>query len=385
MKKDELSRLLAVLGLEEGCSLEELKQAYKDHVAAWHPDRFPEGTARKLRAEEKLKEINDSYDQLKTYFESAARNPADETTSESESEESREPEDVGDDAETEVGETSGDSSQEPSHDWRIPTSWKVAAGMIGLLVVIYTIAFVSSYFREDQVEPEVATQSDSLADTTDPQHMIDPPSTDGSEEPSPSDTESMNFERLTRYEGEFPTVMLDGSPQLKNRIQRLLKGRFGLFMRNWDVSPEVRVDNGVVFAEGCRAHMCQDEISLLAIDTRSKTISVGLHSESELKGVVRTFKEDGGTVPRILYDRISSVRDQSSEFQDQLDVEAVVITENANLRRYPSNSSEVLEVLPRGFSVTVRQQKGQWFAVVIGNRISGWVHGNTIRFSERRY
>lgn len=57
-----LNRLdcLRILDLAHGCSESEMRQAYRDLVQVWHPDRFA-GQRLKQRAEEELKRINEAY------------------------------------------------------------------------------------------------------------------------------------------------------------------------------------------------------------------------------------------------------------------------------------------------------------------------------------
>ena len=57
-------RYYRVLGLEPGVSLEELKQTHKDLVKVWHPDRFADDPRLQQKAQEKLKEINEAYEQV---------------------------------------------------------------------------------------------------------------------------------------------------------------------------------------------------------------------------------------------------------------------------------------------------------------------------------
>ena len=52
-----------VLGVKQGTSAEEVKKAYRDLVKRFHPDRFQDAEAKEL-ANEKLKEINQAYDQI---------------------------------------------------------------------------------------------------------------------------------------------------------------------------------------------------------------------------------------------------------------------------------------------------------------------------------
>jgi hypothetical protein len=51
-----------VLGLQNGASKEDIKQAHRDLVKVWHPDRFSAGDERlRRKAEDKLREINEAY------------------------------------------------------------------------------------------------------------------------------------------------------------------------------------------------------------------------------------------------------------------------------------------------------------------------------------
>lgn len=55
-----------ILDLHPNVSCEELKQAYRDLVAIWHPDRFVDNPRLQKKVEEKLKEINAAYDLIKS-------------------------------------------------------------------------------------------------------------------------------------------------------------------------------------------------------------------------------------------------------------------------------------------------------------------------------
>jgi len=52
---------------------EQLKQAYRDLVRIWHPDRFAHDRRLQLKAEAKLKEINEAYEQLQSILASSRR------------------------------------------------------------------------------------------------------------------------------------------------------------------------------------------------------------------------------------------------------------------------------------------------------------------------
>jgi tetratricopeptide (TPR) repeat protein len=55
----------SILGLNIGASQDEIKQAYRDLVKIWHPDRFTD-VEQKLEAEERIKQINAAYEKLKS-------------------------------------------------------------------------------------------------------------------------------------------------------------------------------------------------------------------------------------------------------------------------------------------------------------------------------
>ncbi|MBW4608588.1 MAG: DnaJ domain-containing protein [Hassallia sp. WJT32-NPBG1] len=55
-----------ILGLKPGASQIEVKQAYRELVKLWHPDRFFI-QQEKQEAEERIKKINEAYNQLKSY------------------------------------------------------------------------------------------------------------------------------------------------------------------------------------------------------------------------------------------------------------------------------------------------------------------------------
>lgn len=64
----EMDKYYQILGLNPGASDEEIKQAYKDLVNVWHPDRFLNNARLRQKADEKLKEINEAYGKLKSYL-----------------------------------------------------------------------------------------------------------------------------------------------------------------------------------------------------------------------------------------------------------------------------------------------------------------------------
>jgi curved DNA-binding protein CbpA len=66
----DIKRCFELLELDPGASPDEVKQAYKDIVNVWHPDRFSGNLRLKEKAEEKIKEVNAAYDTVKSFLSS---------------------------------------------------------------------------------------------------------------------------------------------------------------------------------------------------------------------------------------------------------------------------------------------------------------------------
>ena len=73
----DLDRCFQVLEIDRHASIEEARQAYKDVVNVWHPDRFSENPRLRAKAEKKLKEINAAYERVQSHLgPSSGRGPA---------------------------------------------------------------------------------------------------------------------------------------------------------------------------------------------------------------------------------------------------------------------------------------------------------------------
>jgi hypothetical protein len=59
-----LKEAAQILELTPPFSREDLKKAFRDALMVWHPDRFPEGTERRAKAEKRTQQLNDAYDLL---------------------------------------------------------------------------------------------------------------------------------------------------------------------------------------------------------------------------------------------------------------------------------------------------------------------------------
>ena len=60
----DINRCYEILEIESGASLEEIKHAYRDLAFVWHPDRFAHNDRLQQKAQQRLTEINQAYQQL---------------------------------------------------------------------------------------------------------------------------------------------------------------------------------------------------------------------------------------------------------------------------------------------------------------------------------
>jgi DnaJ-class molecular chaperone len=61
----EVIQAYATLEMPPDASLAEVKQAYRDLVKVWHPDRFSHDADLHRKAQEKMKALNDAYEHLR--------------------------------------------------------------------------------------------------------------------------------------------------------------------------------------------------------------------------------------------------------------------------------------------------------------------------------
>ena len=69
----DIKRCFEILELDMGASPDEVRQAYKDIVSVWHPDRFSHNPRLKKKAEGKIKEINAAYDTITKWMSSSSK------------------------------------------------------------------------------------------------------------------------------------------------------------------------------------------------------------------------------------------------------------------------------------------------------------------------
>jgi formylglycine-generating enzyme required for sulfatase activity len=71
----DIDQYYTILELMPGASADEIRQAYRDLVKVWHPDRFSRGTRLQKKAEERTRLINEAYEVLRSYIELGPAKP----------------------------------------------------------------------------------------------------------------------------------------------------------------------------------------------------------------------------------------------------------------------------------------------------------------------
>ena len=66
----DVRKCFEILELDPGASLEEVRQAYKDAVTVWHPDRFAHHPRVRDKAQQKLKDLNLAYEKVSAFVRS---------------------------------------------------------------------------------------------------------------------------------------------------------------------------------------------------------------------------------------------------------------------------------------------------------------------------
>jgi len=133
---DDLAKAYLALGLKAGASPDEIKQAYRDLVKVWHPDRFGHDERLRLIAQDKLKEINGAYEFLQASAFEASITP-DQTAP----------------AEPEAATDDTVAAESPSNPRSRVTIWVIS----GILAVVLVAAAVFVFTNKRSSESAVST------------------------------------------------------------------------------------------------------------------------------------------------------------------------------------------------------------------------------------
>lgn len=133
-----MSRLHDVLGITPGASQDEVKEAYRELIKVWHPDRFAHDAKLQKKAQLKLQEINHAFEEL-------SKPPAPVATSFSQASE---------------------PDLRPRNPWPLILVGAVIVGVLGYLGI-------QSVLNQRTISPDLFTQeSRALSDTTGPSRYL---------------------------------------------------------------------------------------------------------------------------------------------------------------------------------------------------------------------
>ena len=75
MNLDELTQCFGMLGLNPGATIAQAKEAYRNSLQAFHPDKFPEGSSSQKWAANRLIVVKDAYEKLQEFFKPTGEPP----------------------------------------------------------------------------------------------------------------------------------------------------------------------------------------------------------------------------------------------------------------------------------------------------------------------
>jgi len=121
-----------------------------------------------------------------------------------------------------------------------------------------------------------------------------------------SGTETEDLRSLHKYSGQYANDMFKNEAGLRERLKSLLGPNYKLFMERWDVTSPIEDDGNILFAEGCMAHACTSDESLLAIDTSKGIIYCAVLSDS-LGGKFKTYSEGNNSLQPVMKNKIQEI------------------------------------------------------------------------------
>ena len=114
------------------------------------------------------------------------------------------------------------------------------------------------------------------------------------------------------------------------------------------------------------------------ISASTRNTSTPIRSLSENSVLPSTSKVES---PETVEDKTTTKFKSTNPTKSSSSKKAVVITENANLRKVANLNGKVIQTISEGTNVEIIKQQGAWFLVKADNQ-TGWMHGNTIRLID---
>lgn len=93
-----------------------------------------------------------------------------------------------------------------------------------------------------------------------------------------------SWQSFEQFDGKYAleTGMLEQEP-LRVRIHQLLRDKNDEFIKRFDVTPPVEVDNDILYNQGCRRHYCGVDEAAIAVDMHRDVIYIGIAVNGQVK------------------------------------------------------------------------------------------------------
>jgi hypothetical protein len=106
-------------------------------------------------------------------------------------------------------------------------------------------------------------------------------------------------QNLSRYVGKYPSELFRRESSLKTRLRKLLGTNYQFFFNRLQTEMPIENDGGVLIIQGCMAHQCTIEVSVMAIDLANDKLHVAIKS-AEFRKMYKLWSESEAAVPAAL-------------------------------------------------------------------------------------
>ncbi|MHB8624050.1 MAG: DnaJ domain-containing protein [Sulfuricaulis sp.] len=158
---DRYTNNYRILGIPRGASWKQLRQAYKSLVNTWHPDRYQQDDHQRKLAENKTKEITQSYKELAEYYKKYGVLPVTARSTKVPA-----PEDMGSQTRPVSPEPSNHGTESSAAETPVPVEKSGQSTLVTRIIIGAFLAGIA-YFAWEIVPPEYDNNSPAIEESTD--------------------------------------------------------------------------------------------------------------------------------------------------------------------------------------------------------------------------
>lgn len=303
----EINRCYRALELEPGASLEQVKQAWRELVKVWHPDRFPNDAKMQHKAQERLKDINGAYEILSRFLASGTPPSGSQATSSNARGRNDSPS-----SETKTGQ-SAPPSPPGGHDnsKSSATPKKSKAKRIGLLILAFgVLAYsVNLAIQYHAFTSQLAVvKGIHIGDSRDEvkYRLGFPPSVLG---PVEKDPEFKGFQKVyTVFGADNDVNKMPSKTKVEDYSEWVYEEAFSNVRLTVEFNKSGFVESLDLYSDSDKSHGWGPVAGLYSGDSEDKVLSLGAPSQQNLDGVTKTIEyRDIGIVVRLAKGRAYTV------------------------------------------------------------------------------